>query len=40
MSDIKFEIKKELLPLAEIYTPNLPEAELLLKTTVKTKDTQ
>lgn len=30
--------QKELLPLAEIYTPNLPEAELLLKTTVKTKE--
>ncbi|MCI8482991.1 MAG: bifunctional hydroxymethylpyrimidine kinase/phosphomethylpyrimidine kinase [Lachnospiraceae bacterium] len=30
--------KQELLPLAEIYTPNLPEAELLLKTTIKTKE--
>lgn len=30
--------QKELLPLAEIYTPNLPEAELLLKTTIKTKE--
>lgn len=29
--------KEELLPLAELYTPNLPEAELLLKTTIKTK---
>lgn len=28
--------RQELLPLAELYTPNLPEAELLLKTTVKT----
>lgn len=30
--------KRELLPLAEIYTPNIPEAELLLKTTMKTKE--
>lgn len=30
--------KKELLPLAEIYTPNIPEAEILLKTTIKTKE--
>ncbi len=29
---------KELLPLAEIYTPNLPEAELLLKRTLKTRE--
>lgn len=30
--------QKEILPLAEIYTPNLPEAELLLKTTIKTRE--
>lgn len=29
---------EELLPLAEIYTPNLPEAELLLKRTIKTRE--
>ena len=28
---------QKLLPLAEIYTPNLPEAEFLLKRTVKTR---
>lgn len=28
----------KLLPLAEVYTPNLPEAELLLKTTTKTRE--
>ncbi len=28
---------RELLPLAELYTPNLPETEFLLKTTIKTK---
>ncbi len=27
-----------LLPMAELYTPNLPEAEALLKTTVKTRE--
>lgn len=30
--------RQELLPLAELYTPNLPEAELLLKTTIKTRE--
>lgn len=30
--------KKELLSLAEIYTPNIPEAELLLKRTIKTRE--
>lgn len=30
--------QRNLLPLAEIYTPNLPEAELLLKTTIKSKE--
>lgn len=30
--------KEELLPLADLYTPNLPEAELLLKTTIKTRE--
>lgn len=30
--------QRELLPIAEIYTPNLPEAELLLKTTIKTRE--
>ena len=29
--------QKFLLPLAEIYTPNLPEAEWLLKRTIKTR---
>ncbi|NBH14709.1 bifunctional hydroxymethylpyrimidine kinase/phosphomethylpyrimidine kinase [Lachnospiraceae bacterium] len=29
---------RNLLPLAEVYTPNLPEAELLLKTTMKTRE--
>lgn len=29
---------KELLPLAEIYTPNLPEAELLLGRSIKTRE--
>lgn len=29
---------QELLPLADIYTPNLPEAELLLKRTIKTRE--
>ena len=30
--------KEELLPLAGLYTPNLPEAEALLKTTIKTRE--
>lgn len=30
--------RQELLPLASLYTPNLPEAELLLKTSMKTKE--
>lgn len=30
--------KKELLPLARLYTPNIPEAELLLKRTIKTRE--
>ena len=30
--------KEKLLPLAELYTPNLPEAEVLLKRTIKTKE--
>lgn len=30
--------RQKLLPLAQIYTPNLPEAELLLKRTIKTKE--
>ncbi len=30
--------QKELLPLAEIYTPNLPEAGAMLKTTIKTRE--
>ena len=30
--------RENLLPLATICTPNLPEAELLLKTTIKTKE--
>lgn len=30
--------KKEILPLAELYTPNLPEAGLLLNTTIKTEE--
>ena len=30
--------QEHLLPLAEIYTPNLPEAEQLLKRTVKTRE--
>ncbi len=29
---------QKLLPLAEVYTPNLPEAELLLKRTIKTTE--
>lgn len=29
--------KKNILPLTEVYTPNLPEAEVLLKTTIKTR---
>lgn len=29
--------RQVLLPLAELYTPNLPEAELMLKTTIKSK---
>ena len=30
--------RQELLPLAQLYTPNLPEAEMLLKRTIKTKE--
>ncbi len=30
--------RQNLLPLAKICTPNLPEAELLLKTTIKSKE--
>lgn len=30
--------RQELLPLAELYTPNLPEAGALLKTTIKTRE--
>ncbi|EOS21543.1 phosphomethylpyrimidine kinase [Lachnospiraceae bacterium 3-1] len=30
--------KEKLLPLADLYTPNLPEAEILLQTTIKTKE--
>lgn len=30
--------RQELLPLAELYTPNLAEAELLLKTNIKTRE--
>lgn len=30
--------RRELLPLAELYTPNLPEAGFLLKTTIKTRE--
>ena len=30
-------IKEQLLPLATVVTPNLPEAEVLLETTIKTE---
>ncbi len=30
--------REKLLPLAELYTPNLPEAEVLLKRTIKTRE--
>ena len=30
--------KKNIPPLAEVYTPNLPEAEELLKTSIKTRE--
>ena len=30
--------RQKLLPLAQLYTPNLPEAEMLLKRTIKTRE--
>lgn len=30
--------KENILPLANVYTPNLPEAEVLLKTSIKTRE--